>query len=89
MSDSLPSERASRDWASFFVRPRGSGSVLHLPAPDATPEDPKPLCGDVLDVDRAEWTSKPVEVYPVGFAPICKVCRRELARHRSEVGEVD
>ena len=89
MDETLPTETEARNWAPFFVRPRGSGSSLHLPTPEATRKDPKPLCEAVLDTGRSDWTSKPLDVYPHGFAPICKLCLRELSRRRRATGDVD
>lgn len=89
MDEPLATESEARDWAPFFVRPRGSGSSLHLSLPTATPEDPVPLCEAILDMDRSDWTTKPIDVYPPGFASICKLCLRELARRNDDATNPD
>lgn len=77
MSTLGPSEEEIRDKYSYFVK-TSRGDCLHLLDPDNSPDDPLPLCGFPHGPEDKEWVSKSMEVFPLGYLPICEFCREEL-----------
>lgn len=77
MSHRRVSDEEIRDWASYFVRASGRNTI-HLPAEDSTTDDPAPLCDVELKSDERIWLSKPISIYPKGYAKVCSNCMETL-----------
>ena len=73
------SEETARNWADHFVVATATrAQVLHLPALEAEPDEPRPLCSQLSG--RGDVQTKSKAVFPPGHRRICKSCREELCR---------
>lgn len=79
-----------RDYVDYWVVKKGNRStqIVHLPAPDSTPDAPEPVCEDrELEGGRshgwAGWKVKSPAVYPSGYVSLCERCSTVMKRDSS------
>jgi hypothetical protein len=85
-SDAITADNLREHVDHWVVKKRGHGTqIVHMPAPDSTPDAPRPVCEDrELASGRlrewAGWQVKSPAVYPSGYVSLCENCSTIIKR---------
>ena len=79
-----------REYVDYWVMGKRANStqIVHVPAPDSTPDAPQPVCEDrEFSSGRirewAGWMAKSPAVYPSDYVSLCQTCASIVDRDDS------